>query len=424
MKIKTKKLSWQQLEKMPPLPKIRPKKPWFLLQLLIRILAIPDLLATRFSFTRTRMENVGEGPYLILMNHSSFLDLKMASKILFPLKYNIVSTTDTFIGKKRLMQNIGCIATQKFVTDVSLVMDMMRIIKKEKRSVLMYPEAGYSFDGTATTLPRGLGGLFKRLGVPVLMIRSDAGGFLRDPLYNGLRLRKVRVKADLSCLLTPEEIREKSVEELDAVLDEAFSFDHFRQQLEEKIEVSAPFRATGLERVLYRCPACGAEGKMHGEGIRFSCTACGKTYEMGRFGTLTALQGKTEFSHIPSWYRWQRECVRRELENGEYLLDTPVDVAVICDHKALYQLGEGRLHHDRYGFHLTSADGSFSYHQDPYSSYSLNSDFFWYEIGDMIGLGNKERLYYCFPKTEVSVTKARLAAEEMYQMPKPEKTEA
>lgn len=421
MKIKTRPLSWEQLKKMPPLPPIKPKKPWFLLQLLIRILAIPDLIATRFSFTRTRMENVGDGPYLILMNHSSFLDLKIASRILFPLKYNIVSTTDTFIGKKWLMERIGCIPTQKFVTDVSLVMNMMRIIKKEKRSVLMYPEAGYSFDGTTTRLPRGLGGLFKRLGVPVLMIRTDAGGFLRDPLYNGLRLRKVKVRADISCMLTPEEIREKSVEELDAVLDEAFSFDHFRQQLEEKIEIAEPFRATGLERVLYRCPACGKEGSMRGEGISFRCEACGKTYEMGRFGTLRALTGKTEFSHIPDWYRWQRECVRSELEEGTYLLDTPVDIAVICDQKALYKMGEGRLVHDRTGFHLTSADGNFSYHQDPYSSYSLNSDFFWYEIGDVIGIGNKERLYYCFPKTKVSVTRARLAAEEMYLMPKPAK---
>jgi hypothetical protein len=43
-------------------------------------------------------------------------------------------------------------------------------------------------------------------------------------------------------------------------------------------------------------------------------------------------------------------------------------------------------------------------------------DFFWYELGDVIGIGNKERLYYCFPKEKFPVTKARLAAEERYRM--------
>ncbi|MBR2615715.1 MAG: 1-acyl-sn-glycerol-3-phosphate acyltransferase [Clostridia bacterium] len=261
MKIKTKKSSWEEIESLGKLPHLKPIKPPFLFRLLVRALSVPDLMKAHFSFTRSRMDQAGEGPWLILMNHSSFLDLKMASKILFPKPYQIVSTTDAFVGKSLLMRLIGCIPTQKFVTDVSLVMTLIRRLKKDKVSVLMYPEAGYSFDGTATRLPRRLGGLLKRLGVPVVLIRSDAGGFLRDPLYNGLRLRRVKVNATVSCLLTCEEIREKSVEELDGILDEAFSFDHFREQREKGIAITEGTRATGLERVLYRCPRCGAENR-------------------------------------------------------------------------------------------------------------------------------------------------------------------
>ena len=40
------------------------------------------------------------------------------------------------------------------------------------------------------------------------------------------------------------------------------------------------------------------------------------------------------------------------------------------------------------------------------------------EIGDVISIGNKEALYYCFPPAEVSVTKARIAAELLYEMNK------
>ena len=59
----------------------------------------------------------------------------------------------------------------------------------------MYPEASYSFDGTATPLPDSIGRLVKMLGVPVVTIRTY-GAFARQPLYNGLRKRKVNVSAD------------------------------------------------------------------------------------------------------------------------------------------------------------------------------------------------------------------------------------
>ncbi len=418
MKIKTKRIDWEKAKSLGPIPRIKPLRPLFLLALVIRILSFFELLKIRFTVTRKRLQEAGEGPKFILMNHSSFLDLKIASAILFPEPYHIVSTTDAFVGKSLLMRLIGCIPTQKFVTDVTLVKDLIRTVKKEGRSVLMYPEAGYSFDGTATRLPERLGGLLKRLGVPVMMIRTDAGGFLRDPLYNGLRLRRVPVKAEYSCLLTAEEVKEKSPEEMDAILAEAFSFDHFRQQREEKIRVSEPFRATGLERVLYRCPHCNAEGKMKGEGVKIACLACGKEYEMDEYGTLSATEGDTRFSHIPDWYAWQRSCVRREIERGEYAFSVPVRVGIICDHKAMYLVGEGELSHSRQGFVLKDDKGETVYTQDPWSSYSLNSDFFFYEMGDMISIGNKEKLYYCYVPEGFSVTRARLAAEEIYQMPK------
>ena len=55
------------------------------------------------------------------------------------------------------------------------------------------------------------------------------------------------------------------------------------------------------------------------------------------------------------------------------------------------------------------------------ASYTLNSDYFWYEIGDVIGIGDAERLYYCFPKTATPVAKARLAAEELYKIVRSER---
>ena len=71
------------------------------------------------------------------------------------------------------------------------------------------------------------------------------------------------------------------------------------------------------------------------------------------------------------------------------------------------------------GFHLTGCDGKLDFRQKPLSSYSVNSDYFFYEIGDMISIGDKNGLLYCFPPegTDV-VAKTRLAAEELYKIKK------
>ena len=417
MKITIKSKSYESVMALPRPKHKKPMRPWFALRLLIRLLAIGALTKTRFSYRISREDRrrLRREPCLILMNHSCFLDLKIASKILFPRSYSIVSTTDGMIGKGWLMRRIGCIPTQKFVSDLGLIRDMKYALEKKKQSVLMYPEAGYSLDGRATVLPPKFGGLLKLLGCPVMMIETE-GAFARDPLYNGLQLRRVKVSATVRCLATKEEIAELSTEALDARVNEAFSFDAFAWQAENGVKITEPFRADGLERVLYRCDACGEEGQMVGKGVTLTCHACGRTHRLTELGRLEATEGETRFPHVPDWYDWQRACVKREVEEGRYRLDTDIKIVMLVDEKALYAVGDGHLSHDENGFLLTGCDGALRYAQKPLASYTLNADFFWYEIGDVIGIGNRDALYYCFPQDGASVTKARLATEEIYRI--------
>ena len=416
MKTKVKTRPYEQVLALPrPRPKA-PRRPSWLLGAAIRLISAGELRSVGFSASYRDMDKIGpKEPVLILMNHSCFLDLQIANKLFFPRPYSIVCTSDGFVGKEALMRALGCIPTRKFVTDLGLVRDMDTMLNKKRISILMFPEASYSFDGRATPLPRKMGVLLKKLNVPVVTVITH-GAFLRDPLYNMLQKRKVQVRAEVSCLFTPAEIQEKSVPELDAALDKVFSFDNFREQEENHIAVTEPFRADGLQRVLYQCPHCGREGHMEGKGTTLTCHACGKTYELTPTGYLKAQEGDTEFPHIPDWYAWERENVRKSLLDGSYLLDVPVKIAMMVDYKAIYRVGEGRLRHDANGFRLTGCDGKLDYTQPPLASYGLYADYFWYEIGDVICIGDKNALYYCFPTNGFPVAKARLAAEEAYKL--------
>lgn len=425
MKIKVTDKDYSQVLLLPPEKKIKPIKPSVFFRVLLKTASVFGLIGTGFTLEKIDMEKLEKDqPALYLMNHSAFVDLMIAAHTLFPRPFNIVTTTDAFVGKNKLMHLIGCIPARKFITDAHLVRDMLYAVRKNNTSILMYPEASYSFDGTATPLPDSIGKCVKMLGIPVVMITTH-GAFLRDPLYNGLQVRKVKVGATMKYLLSPEEISNMSESQINETLTKEFSFDNFRWQQENNVTVSEPFRADGLNRVLYKCPHCLAEGQMEGKGIYLTCKACSKAYELTENGYIKALDGKTEFDHIPDWYAWERDCVRRELLDGTYNLDVPVDILVGADSASIYRVGEGRLRHSLSGFSLDGCDGALNFSLKPSATYSLYSDYYWYEIGDMISIGDSKMLYYCFPKVKGDfVAKTRLAAEELYKIAKSQKTTA
>ena len=425
MKISTKPMDYDLVMARPRYKRKRPLKVNLFWRGLIRLLTVFGLAGTDFQYETEGLEELKDQPCLILMNHSCFLDMQIAYRILFPRKFNIVATSDGFVGMGGfmgwLMRQIGCIPTQKFVTDLHLVKDITYALKTLKTSVLMYPEASYSFDGTCTPLPRKMGVLLKKLDVPVIMIETF-GAFSRNPLYNELQIRKgVKISAKAYCLFTREQIKESSVAQLGEQLDRAFGFDHFQWQKDQNLSIDVPFRADGLHRILYQCAHCGAEGHMEGKGSHLTCHSCGKQYLLTPLGELEALQGETEFSHIPDYYAWEREQVRKELQEGTYRLETDVDIGMLVDFKHIYMVGSGHLTHSKEGFHLTGCDGRLDYVHSPKSSYGLYADYYWYEIGDVICIGTSDCLYYCFPKDTTPVAKTRLAAEELYKMVKTQK---
>ena len=422
MKLKTIPKSYDEVMAMPKPKHRKPIRPNMFFRTLLRVVSAPDLAATDFTCEKIGMEKLGKKePCLYLMNHCSFIDLEIAATILYPRPFNIICTSDGFVGKDWLMRAIGCIPTNKFTSDLHLLRDMTHAVKKLGNSVLMYPEASYSFDGTSTPLPETLGGCLKLLGVPVVMIRTF-GSFSRNPLYNNLKRRKVKVSAEMEYILSPEDIKEKTPAELNEILKKNFTFDYWGWQKENGVKITEDFRAEGLNRVLYKCPHCMTEGKMSADGISVVCEACGKAYELTEDGTLMAKDGESAFTHIPDWYAWERECVRNEILNDQYHLQVPVDICMLMDTKRVFRVGEGELTHSKDGFHLVGCDGKLDYTQSGISSYSLYSDFYWYEIGDVICIGDSKMLYYCFPKCEGDfVAKTRLAAEEIYKIEKEKK---
>ena len=286
------------------------KKPYNTAKLPIRQpLIMTSLLAlvSRIAMPRGipyKIEKIGmEGlkpPYMLLSNHMYFVDFQLSAMATFPHRVNNVATIDGYYRRPWLMELLGCICKRKFTTDLHLIRSIRHVLQKNKDVLCMYPEARYSPVGTTAILPDALGKMIKLAKVPVVVMVHH-GNYLHTPFWNYRKPRKVPLYTTMTKVLSAEEVAEKSAEEINRIVREAMMYDEYRWQREQNLHITEEYRAEGLHKVLYQCPACKTEHQMASEGTKLYCTSCGKTWEMDELGVLRALTGETEFSHIPDW---------------------------------------------------------------------------------------------------------------------------
>ena len=395
-------------------PPVRTK--WYL-RPLTWLLCMPDVLKHGSIVKRHRMEGV-KPPFVILCNHNAFLDFKVLTKSIYPARANYVVAIDGFIGREKLLRDVGCIGKRKFTSDLLLIRNLMKVIQNGDVAVI-YPEARYSLCGTTAVLPESLGKFCKLLKAPVVTLICH-GHHMNSPFWN-LKDRGVKpVEADLTLLYTAEELKNATPDEINDRILEAFQYDDYAWLREKGLKIRYKGRAEGLEKVLYQCPACRKEYEMHSEGAKLWCASCGKEWEVTESMELSAPYGRTEFPHIPDWYEWERENVRAEVRAGTYSSGVlPARVMSLPNAKKFIPLGEGTLLHDMNGFTVRGTD----FDGDPFemiktvpSLYSCHIEYEYLgKYGDLVDLNTLEDTWYITPHdVKCSVTKMALATEELY----------
>ena len=389
---------------------------WFL-RPVTWLLSFPAILQHKTKITKEGMDGL-DGPFILLCNHNAFNDFKVATAAMFPRRANYVVAIDGFIGREWLLRNVGCICKRKFTNDVTLVRQLRRTLDNGDIAVI-YPEARYSLCGTTAVLPASLGKLCKMMHVPVATLICH-GHHVNSPFWN-LSDRGIKpTEAEYKLLLSREQMESMSADEINDAIVAAFQYDDFAWMREKGITTSFEKRAEGLHKVLYQCPHCGTEHEMSSKGNQLVCRHCGKSWTMAPNGVLSADDGKTEFSHVPDWYEWERANVRREVEAGAYDSGVlPVTVRSLPNAKKFVMLGEGTLRHDADGFHVagTETDGTpFSMEIKVPSLYSCHIEYEYLgKFGDCVDLNTLEDTWYIYPHDcKFAVTKMALATEELY----------
>ncbi len=385
----------------------------FLIWLLSKII----LIGKKYKVEKVNMDGL-KPPYMVLSNHMHFIDFELGAMVTFPHRVNNVISVDGYYRRPWLMEMIGGIATRKFTMDLHLVKSIKKTLQRGD-ILCMYPEARYAPCGVNSYIPDAVGMMIKRNKVPVVAILHH-GNYLHSPFWDYRHKRKVPLHTVATQILTAEQIETMSVDEINAKVREALTYDEYRYQKDNGILITEPFRAQGLHKVLYQCPHCMTESKMDSKGTEIFCTECGKRWTLLEDGTLSANDGETEFSHIPDWFAWEREQVRGQIERNEYSFSDEVEVYSLPRCWKFEKLGAAKLSHDaENGFILEG-----EYNGEPYriqrspmqtNSLHVEYDYCYLKPFDCVDISTEDDSFYCYPTQKNVITKLAFATEIIFQ---------
>ena len=269
----------------------------------IRIVLYPlitFLIWILYGFKVTKFKEENDRQYLVLANHQTGFDQFYPSAAFRRPIYYVASEDIFSMGflSKVIIWLQNPIPIKKQVTDIRAVMNCMKVAK-EGGNIGIFPEGNRTFSGETAYINPAIGGLAKKLGLPIALFKIE-GGYGVQPRWSDIR-RKGPMKAYVSAVLEPEEYQNWTNEELYQYICKAL------YQNEANAEGSYPHKnsAQYMERLLYVCPHCGiTHFESHGDTVE--CMTCRRK---AKYLPTKEFSGDFPFRFMLDWYTYQQNYV-------------------------------------------------------------------------------------------------------------------
>lgn len=223
----------------------------------------------------------GDGPYLLLPNHTGALDPFWVAQPLGRPAHFMASAN---LFRNRVMgafiRSLGAFPKEKFTSDRASMRTVQRLYD-EGEVVVIFPEGARTWDGRLNPVGEGVGRMVKRLGARVVYCRIRTGHLWQPRWARWPRWVPVVLEYDPPVTYGPEvtaaEITADAVRRMT-----------LPDTLPEVQPVAGWRTAEGLPDYLWACARCGQPGGLvvHGRGRRQLRCECGAAWEVGPLGTL------------------------------------------------------------------------------------------------------------------------------------------
>ena len=297
-----------------------------------------------------------DGPFIVVSNHASRMDYIYTGIPFLPHRMNYVAGYNEFFRSHlalvfRLLQ---VIPKKNFVPDTYTIREVLRILKSGGK-VCIFPEGMSSISGANQPVALGSAKFLKHCDVPVLVC-NIAGGYLTNTKYC-LDERYGKVHVTIDRLFTREELQALSLEEIETRLQEAIKHDDYAWNKKARVAFDGKGRmAHNLQDLLYRCPKCGSEFTLKGEGNTIRCSSCGNGAVLNEYYDLQPLDDGCVIPETPRvWFDREREIAAELVKAPDFVLTERVQLGMLPRYKHLTKqatseiVGEGTLTLDRTG---------------------------------------------------------------------------
>ena len=297
-------------------------------------------------------------PVIVVSNHASRFDYAFVNYIMKRRRINFVAAENEFPRKKfKLVFGLGrVIPKRNFVPDTKTIQGIVRILKKEKNGcIAIFPCGMSTASGAQQPSMLGTGKMLKHFGVHVLSIRIH-GGYLVCPKFD-VKERYGKVTVELDELFNPDQLKQLTAEEIERKVDEAIFTDDYEWNAtrQHSYKRKDGKYAQNMEQIIYKCPKCGQELVMKGEGDTISCTHCGNGAKLDDKYNLTPLPDSVIPRNPRVWFDWQRREMRKTVMKPDFVMEEHVKLGTLPtygymkNNEVAVVVGEGTLRLDKTG---------------------------------------------------------------------------
>ncbi len=286
---------------------------------------IPFSLMVRAQFNLHTKGKKPKGPAIILSNHASNHDYKFIASAMWPRRITFVATYHWFTFKSLgfWLRTMGAIPKFQFATDMASMKKIRYTLDKNKGIVFIAPEGTVYGGGKLGFISPSIAKTIKIFGVPVYASLIQGAG-LGSAKWS-TRPHKGRVDVETSLIISKEETKSLTVDEIMERINSSLAYNEFEYQKKTGVLIKGDDKLEGFDTMFYKCPCCEKEFGIVSGKNQVECTKCGTKAEIDDSFRFHWNGDKEYFDNYSQWYDWQLEKMKEEVSDPDFKMEELVD---------------------------------------------------------------------------------------------------